>query len=452
MHDLGQTIVAPATGNQSTAIGVIRMSGPQTYDILKQCFDGKISRPKRGVYYGHIKQDSRIIDEVVVVSFPGPNSYTRQDTAEINCHGSPFIIEEIIKLLISKGATLAQTGEFTYRTFLNGRMDLAQSEAVTDLIASSSAAQHRIAMNQMKGQVSDDIKLLRQKMIDFASLIELELDFGEEDVEFANREDLITNVEQAIRHLSKLIDSFKMGNAIKKGVPVAIIGAPNAGKSTLLNALLGDDRAIVSDIPGTTRDSIEDLITINGLIFRFIDTAGIRDTADQIEAEGVERALRIADKADIILLVVDVENTSNQEITARLEELQKPDNEVIVVINKMDRFPYAKSNDFTDHSLVLPISAKNNMNIEALKDLLVKSVGMKDPSQEVIISNIRHYDALKKAMEDLSRVKDGLGMQIPGDLIAMDIRQAMHHVGTITGEISADDLLGNIFSRFCIGK
>ena len=452
MHDLGQTIVAPATGNQSTAIGVVRMSGPRTFEILQKCFDGQIDQPKRGIYYGHIIDKNRIIDEVVVVSFPGPNSYTKQDTAEINCHGSPWIIEEVIKLLISKGAILAEPGEFTYRAFLNGRMDLAQSEAVTDLIAASSSAQHRIAMNQMKGQVSDDIKLLRQKMIDFASLIELELDFGEEDVEFANRKDLITNVEQAIRHLSKLIDSFKMGNAIKKGVPVAIIGAPNAGKSTLLNALLGDNRAIVSDIPGTTRDSIEDLITINGMIFRFIDTAGIRQTTDFIEAEGEQRALQIADKADMILLVVDVEKTSKEEIDYQLQELQKSDNQVIVVINKMDRFPYAKVENYTDHPLVLPISAKNNMNIEALKSLLVDCVGVKDPSQEVIISNIRHYDALNKALEDLHRVKDGLGTQIPGDLIAMDIRQAMHHVGTITGEISADDLLGNIFSRFCIGK
>lgn len=453
MHALSDTIVALATGQESTALGVIRMSGPQSFEIIQNIFDGWKKKVKRSLLYGHIFDRENIIDEVVIAVFPGPHSYTRQDTLEINCHGSTYILKEVIQLCLKHGAVLADPGEFTYRAFVNGRMDLAQSEAVTDLIAAQSRAQHDIALKQLKGNVSQDISELRQKFIDFASLIELELDFGEEDVEFADRSDLIEQVNQAMFHLKKLVDSFQYGNAIKNGIPVAIIGAPNAGKSTLLNALLSEERAIVSEIPGTTRDIIEDTITLQGITYRFIDTAGIRETDDVIEAEGVDRARQSIKRAQLVLFVNDVEISNKETIAQRLEEIKYDCPNVIVVLNKMDRHPYAKAEDYTDHDRVLPISAQNKMNIPALIELIITSTtDGKVEKNQTIISNIRHKEAFARALEDLGRVKEGLSGHLPGDLIAMDIRQAMHHIGTITGEISADDLLGNIFSRFCIGK
>ena len=334
------------------------------------------------------------------------------------------------------------------------RMDLTQAEAVTDLIAASSEAQHKIAVQQLKGSVSEDIKALRQKLIDFASLIELELDFGEEDVEFADRTQLIELVGEAQDKIKGLISSFTLGNAIKQGVPIAIIGRPNAGKSTLLNALLNEERAIVSDIPGTTRDAIEDTMNIKGMLFRFIDTAGIRETSDQIEAEGVTRAKSSIDKADLILMVIDVVTMSAEEARMMIIELGLPEEKTILVLNKMDLNPYSKPEDYTlDSGQVLPISARNKMNIEALKDLIHERYQSERLSEgDTIVSNLRHKEAFVRTLEDLERVQEGLKTQVPGDLVAMDIRQALYHMGTITGEISADDLLGNIFSRFCIGK
>lgn len=452
MHELEQTIVAPATGTQSTAIGVIRISGPQSFEILGKHFSLS-SPPERGIRYGNFVDGEKIIDEVVVTFFPGPHSYTKQDTAEISCHGSPFIIEAIVSLLVDSGAYLAQPGEFTYRAYINGRMDLSQAEAVTDLIYSSTSAQHQIALNQLKGNVSDDIAILRQQLIDFASLIELELDFGEEDVEFADRDALLILVDEAISHINGLLESFALGNAIKKGVPVAIVGAPNAGKSTLLNALLQEDRAIVSDIPGTTRDAIEDVINIKGILFRLTDTAGIRDTGDRIEAEGVERALKAMSGARITLYLVDVTDTTPEQVTENAAKFSLGDKTSILLLNKMDLDPYTKPENYDFPGEVLPISASNSMNIPALKDLLYQTIVQEGLDENAtILSNVRHRDAFQKAKDDLVRVKQGLENGIPPDLVAMDIRQGLYHIGTITGEISADDLLGNIFSRFCIGK
>ena len=453
MHDLSATITAPATGNQSTAIGIVRISGPDTFSILSRFFPVE-KKPDRGIQYGNFRDnDGQIIDEVVVTCFPGPHSYTRQDTAEVSCHGSPYIVEKILGFLCEAGAVLALPGEFTYRAYINGRMDLAQAEAVTDLIYASSSAQHRIALNQLKGNVSRDIDQLRQQLIDFASLIELELDFGEEDVEFADREALLNLVDQAIGHISGLIESFELGNAIKKGIPVAIIGEPNAGKSTLLNALLDENRAIVSNIPGTTRDAIEDVININGILFRLIDTAGIRETGDEIEAEGVKRALNVIKKARIKLFIIDVTKTSPEEVIRMAQQYRLDDQETILVINKIDLSPKADTGAFKIAGQSLAISASGGINIDNLKDLLYHTV-MEDDLQEdaVILSNMRHKEAFQKARQDLQRVREGLVNGIPPDLVAMDIRQALYNIGTITGKISADDLLDSIFSRFCIGK
>lgn len=451
MHDLKETIVAPATGNQATAIGVVRVSGPATFDILNKHIR---TVKRRGVQYGHFKSiDGETIDEVVVVSFPGPHSYTCQDTAEINCHGSPYIVEEIIGQLLGSGAVLADAGEFTYRAFLNGRMDLAQSEAVTDLIMSTNKSQHRLALQQLKGSVSDDIQEMRQQLIDFASLIELELDFGEEDVEFADRTELIQNVQKAKEKIQSLIDSFVFGNAIKNGIPVAIVGAPNAGKSTLLNALLQEDRAIVSNIPGTTRDSIEDVMTFEGTQYRFIDTAGIRNTEDEIEGQGVERSLQSIKKARLVVYLIDGTSPDpmiHRKIMDRIEESGTP---FIMVINKLDELSESDLIKVQRNEQTLVISAKEKVNMDLLKNSIKElTIGALADSSDTIISNIRHRDAFARALDDLRRVEEGLNSGIPGDLVAMDIRQALHHIGSITGEISADDLLGNIFSRFCIGK
>jgi tRNA modification GTPase len=454
IRDINDTIVAPATGSQATAIGIVRVSGPKAFDYLAPHFPAMKGPPKRGLQFGILRDEKgSMLDEVVVSFFPGPHSYTKQDTVEISCHGSIYIVERIVTLFQKAGARLAEPGEYTYRAYLNGRMDLTQAEAVTDLIAASSAAQHKIAIQQLKGSVSEDIKILRQKLIDFASLIELELDFGEEDVEFADRTQLIELVGEAQEKIKGLISSFTLGNAIKQGVPIAIIGRPNAGKSTLLNALLNEERAIVSDIPGTTRDAIEDTMNIKGMLFRFIDTAGIRETSDQIEAEGVNRARSSIEKADLVLMVVDVVAMNPEEAKLMAGEVGLPLEKTIIVLNKMDLNPYAKPEEYSSLGEVVAVSARNKMNIEALKDVIHERYKTERLSQgDTIVSNLRHKEAFVRTLEDLERVEEGLKSQVPGDLVAMDIRQALYHMGTITGEISADDLLGNIFSRFCIGK
>jgi len=467
----GETICAPATASGG-ALSLIRVSGPQSIEICNKIFRPFKSRKSLTeetgfrVRYGEILDGNKIIDDVLVTVFRKPDSYTGEDSIEISCHGSPYIVRKILELLIKNGAVSARPGEFTMRAFINGRMDLSQAEAVADLIASSSEASHRLAIHQMRGGFSDEIKALRQELLHFASLIELELDFGEEDVEFADRNELLRLIRK-IKDISlKLSSSFKTGNAIKNGIPVVIAGKPNSGKSTLLNALLMEERAIVSDIPGTTRDYIEDSIFIEGVEYRFIDTAGLRETSDDVELLGIKKTLEKIKQAEIILLVDEV--TDNPDIiNKRAEYLRKiTDNEnkrIIILINKIDiesssEYVNLKKRLFDEVKLgkndsLLFISAKNKIGIEELKEKLSEVIGTEwRDSEDVIISNIRHYEALNNVAESLARVEEGLNNGLSQDLIAMDIRQAIHYLGEITGEITTDEILNNIFRNFCIGK
>lgn len=454
--------MALATPSGEGAIGVIRLSGKGCITLVNTYFHGKDLEKEKGytLHFGSIQKDHQIIDEVLVSIFRNPKSYTKEDVVEISCHGSSYILRSIIELFVSAGARHAKRGEFTLRAFLNGQMDLSQAEAVADLIASDNEKSHEIALRQMRGGFSEQIKKLRQELIDFAALIELELDFGEEDVEFADRgklERLIQTIQQVIK---KLLDSFKYGNAIKKGIPIAIVGQPNVGKSTLLNALLNEDRAIVSDIAGTTRDVIEDTLTIEGIPFRIIDTAGIRETKDAIESIGIHKTMEQISKAQIILYLADIRDDQH-EIAAQVNALNlQADQQLIILLNKADLVDQScQSIDMeeavstlTGRSKTIIFSAKEHRGIqelnEALKLLSQKGVAKDDH----IVMNSRHYEALVKAHQSLSDVLHGLRSGITGDFIAMDIRQSLHHLGEITGEISSEDLLDSIFGRFCIGK
>jgi tRNA modification GTPase len=460
-HHLTDTIVALATPSGIGAIGVIRLSGPDAIRIANSVFHGKDleQQASHTVHFGTIHNDEgRILDEVLATVFVAPRSYTGENVVEVSCHGSDYIIQELMQLFIQKGARTANPGEYTLRAFLNGQMDLSQAEAVADLIASSSKSSHAIAMQQMRGGFSDEIKKLRQELIDFASLIELELDFSEEDVEFADRSKLEALVQQIQRIIKALLDSFQLGNVLKNGVSTVIAGRPNAGKSTLLNALLNEERAIVSEIAGTTRDTIEEVLNIKGVQFRIIDTAGIRDATDTIEAIGVEKTMQKVQSSALLVYVFDVVETQPEEVRTDLEKLVHENIHVLVVANKMDLNPYTKKehyfpeNSTADYHWV-PVSALNKMNIDYLKESLHDAVLSKKINLEsTIVANARHYEALQKAYEDLDRVLQGLSSGITADFVAMDIRAALHHLGEITGEISTDDLLGNIFGRFCIGK
>ncbi|MEM9823273.1 MAG: tRNA uridine-5-carboxymethylaminomethyl(34) synthesis GTPase MnmE [Bacteroidota bacterium] len=457
---LNDTIVALATPPGVGAIGVIRLSGANAIEIVDQYFRGKNLKEQNShtIHFGSIRDDhDQIIDEVLVALFVGPKSYTGEHVVEVSCHGSPYILQQVIQLFISGGVRMAQPGEFTMRAFLNGRMDLSQAEAVADLIASSSASAHSIAIQQMRGGFSDAIQKLRQELIDFASLIELELDFSEEDVEFANREALKELVQKIRGLLRALIQSFQLGNVIKNGINTVIAGRPNAGKSTLLNALLNEERAIVSDIAGTTRDTIEEVLNIQGIEFRLIDTAGIRDAQDQIEAIGVEKTLEKIQQSAVLLYVFDVIQSPPEEVRKDLAQLVNQDLSFLVIANKMDLNPYTKAAHYTNDLLpaerFLPVSALNKMNIEYLKQRLHELVVDQEVIQEsTIVSNVRHYEALAKAEESLGEVLNGLASGVSSDFVAMDIRRALQFLGEITGEISTDDLLGNIFGKFCIGK
>lgn len=460
-HHLTDTIVALATPSGVGAIGVIRLSGPDAIRIANSVFHGKNleQQASHTVHLGTIRNDEgRILDEVLATVFVAPRSYTCENVVEVSCHGSDYIIQELMQLFIQKGARTANPGEYTLRAFLNGQMDLSQAEAVADLIASSSKSSHAIAMQQMRGGFSDEIKKLRQELIDFASLIELELDFSEEDVEFADRSKLEALVQQIQRIIKALLDSFQLGNVLKNGVSTVIAGRPNAGKSTLLNALLNEERAIVSEIAGTTRDTIEEVLNIKGVQFRIIDTAGIRDATDTIEAIGVEKTMQKVQSSALLVYVFDVVDTQPEEVRADLEKLVHENIHVLVVANKMDLNPYTKKEHyFPENSTVdyhwVPVSALNKMNIDYLKESLHDAVLSKKINLEsTIVANARHYEALQKAYQDLDRVLQGLSTGITADFVAMDIRAALHHLGEITGEISTDDLLGNIFGRFCIGK
>ena len=463
-----ETIVAIATPTGEGAIGIVRLSGKGCIALVDAFFPARtlVQSEARKAWIGILAdEEGRAIDEVVLTLYRAPASYTGEDSVEISCHGSPYILGRVVQLCLDAGARMAAPGEFSQRAFLNGKLDLSQAEAVADLIASQSAAAHRIALHQLRGGVSSEIKDLRQRLIDFASLIELELDFGEEDVEFADRDQLRGLVEQIRARISQLTTSFRLGNAIKLGITTVIAGRPNAGKSTLLNALLNEERAIVSDIPGTTRDTIEETLNIGGVTFRLVDTAGIREASDTIEAIGVERAIERVRTGQLLVYVYDVIETDPETLAADLDRLYREDLQLIVVANKMDLNPYTKYEQYfgegyagkwtVDQDDFVPMVAKDKANLGYLQERLLAAAtggtaGL--DQQQVVLSNARHYNALRRADEALVRVLDGLNSGLSQDFVAMDIRQSLRELGEITGEITTDDLLGNIFSNFCIGK
>jgi tRNA modification GTPase len=461
------TICAPATAIGG-AIAVIRISGQQSLGICEKIFYPSDKNIKlidlKGftVVLGEILDGGEVVDEVLLSVFREPHSYTGENSVEISCHASPYIIRKILELLINNGAVSAKPGEFTQRAFFNRKMDLSQAEAVADVIASKTSAAHKIALNQMRGGFSRDISNLRHELLNFASLIELELDFGEEDVEFADRKELKTIIFRVKDLADRLANSFKLGNALKNGIPVAIAGKPNSGKSTLLNALLMEERAIVSDIPGTTRDSIEDTIVIDGIEYRFIDTAGLRETSDIIEVMGIKKTHEKITQASVILLIDEISDSAvsiNKRIRSMRELIMDSEKRLIILINKIDTANENRQAELkagirlNENDRLLFISAKEKSGLDDLR-LELRELLMKDKlsSDDVIITNIRHYEALNHVSESLGRVIAGLEDQIPEDLIAIDIRQAIHYLGEITGEITSDEILGNIFRYFCIGK
>lgn len=463
---LDETIVALATPSGSGAIALIRVSGPDAVDIVDGIFKARSGKrlteqTSHTLQLGNIIDNQKIIDEVLVSVFKGTRSYTGEPSVEVSCHGSPYIQQQIIQLLNQKGCRTAKPGEYTMRAFLNGKMDLSQAEAVADLIASDNAASHKIAMQQMRGGFAQQLKELRQQLLDFASLIELELDFSEEDVEFANREQFQNLVAEIQKTLKQLIDSYAIGNVIKKGIPVAIVGEPNVGKSTLLNALLNEERAIVSNIAGTTRDTIEDELAIGGIGFRFIDTAGIRETEDEIEGLGIKKTFEKIEQSQLVIKLFDAslveqEKSHLNHIVCEIQKIQSRflEKPLIILANKSDEIKDAtRSIIKTQLPEVEFISAKTKTGIEELKNELVSYVDTGClHNQDTIITNSRHYNSLQSALEEISRVQDGLNMGLTGDLLAIDIRQALYHFGEITGEVTNEELLGNIFGNFCIGK
>ena len=461
------TIVALATATGVGAISVIRLSGKEAIELADKVFktlNGKplSEAPSHTVHLGTIKSETQVIDECLATIFKGKKSYTGEPVVEFSCHGSAYITQEVIKLCLANGARLAEAGEFTKRAFLNGKLALNQAEAVADLIASDSKASHQVALQQMRGGFTSEIEDLRQELLNFASLIELELDFSEEDVEFADRSQFEQLLKRIKTTLQTLIQSFSAGNAIKNGIPVAIVGKPNAGKSTLLNTLLNEERAIVSDIAGTTRDTIEETLHIDGFTFRFIDTAGIRDTKDQIEAIGVEKAKEKIKKAQIVLYLYNEKENTTDEVIHFVTENYHKEAKFILLHNKIEDLQEVIT-PFDNEILAsipeeyifsqLRISAKENINIDELKKILSLYVKNLSPSAgNTIITNIRHYEALNNALKALEKVEEGMQIHLSGDLLAIDIRETLYHLGSITGAVSNDELLGNIFSHFCIGK
>ncbi len=466
------TIVALATPSGAGAVAIIRISGTNSIAVANEVFrsvrNKDLTKQKtHTIHLGHIMDGEKTLDQVLVSLFKNPNSYTGEDVVEISCHGSVFIQQQIIQLLLRKGCRMAQPGEFTLRSFLNGKMDLSQAEAVADLISSDNEASHQIAMQQMRGGFSNEIAKLREELLNFASLIELELDFAEEDVEFADRsqfKDLVNRIEFVLK---RLIDSFAVGNVIKNGIPVAIVGEPNVGKSTLLNALLNEERAIVSDIAGTTRDTIEDEMVINGIGFRFIDTAGIRDTKDVVESIGIQKTFEKIEQAQVVLLLVESRKSNVESLIPQIEEIKTkyPQKPLVVIINKIDKLSkeeisnlkFQFSNLESQYSILNTqyLSAKNNIGIEELKNTLLSFVNTGAlRNNETIVTNTRHYDSLLKALEEIQKVRFGLESNLSSDLMAIDIRSAIEHFNSITGQqaIGNEELLGNIFSQFCIGK
>ena len=470
MEYLNTNICALSTPQGQGAIAVIRLSGEDTPEIVGKIFTpagGKAPLPYK-MQFGAIKDGERLIDECLVVTFRGPHSYTGENSAEIYCHGSQYIVQEILKLLLKHGMKMAEPGEFSKRAFLNGKLDLAQAEAVADLISSETEAAHRIAMQQMKGGFSAELKVMRDDLLNLVSLMELELDFSEEDVEFADRSQLTQLLSAVSARVTQLIESFSLGNVIKNGVPVAIVGATNTGKSTLLNTLVGEERAIVSNIHGTTRDVIEDTMNLGGITFRFIDTAGIRETKETIEIIGIERTYQKLRSASVVILVLDASRPENiddslHNLVGKISSRQQ----LIILLNKMDEIAPSDVDVFVEKIkdlcvadtlspiAVLPISAKKGLNVDALRNTLVESQGALSNSASgsgTLVTNVRHYQALMDAQIALARVEDGLASGIPTDLVAQDIREALYHLGSIVGEINTEEILGNIFGRFCIGK
>ena len=467
-----ETICALSTVQGKGAIAVIRISGPESVKIASSVF-----LPSRGasleetkshrLRFGTIMDEGKVLDEVLVSVFRSPHSYTGEDMVEISCHGSYYIQQELLMLLVKKGAKLARPGEFSQRAFLNGKLDLAQAEAVADLIASENESAHRVAMNQMKGGFSNELAKMRDSLLEIVSLMELELDFSEEDVEFADRFHLQTLLSDVKSHILTLVNSFKLGNVIKNGVPVAIAGATNTGKSTLLNLMLKEERSIVSDIHGTTRDYIEGYMNIDGVGFRFIDTAGIRETKETIEMIGIERSYQKIRSANIVLLILDAERSDNfeQGISQLASVIDNDNQSVVILLNKCDKIndeqkegclkqimAYCSNNELFSKS-ILTISAKNNYGIDNLKNALLENrEAMNHGSYSTLVTNVRHYEALKDAMSALERANGGMQQSLPTDLLAQDIREAIFHIGEIVGEINTEEILGNIFSKFCIGK
>ncbi len=458
--DMDDTIVALATAPAVGAIGVIRLSGKDAIHICNRVFKGRDleAQASHTIHFGTIRGDSdEIIDEVLVSLFVAPKSYTKENVVEISCHGSPFIQQKIIELLLKKGARMANPGEFTMRAFLNGQMDLSQAEAVAELIASDSEVSHDLAMKQMRGGFSKKIAVLRETLIKFASLIELELDFGEEDVEFAERTELKQTISQIQKTINQLIGSFQLGNVIKNGISTVIAGRPNAGKSTLLNALLNEDRAIVSEIAGTTRDTIEEKLNIKGLQFRLIDTAGIREATDAIEILGVHKTMEKIESSTLLVYVFDVIKLKPEQVIEDIQTLRRPGLTIVGVANKMDLNPYTKPEWYVCEGLpldhIVTTSAINEMNIEYLKEKLVEvATSGKLMQDQSIVTNSRHYEALLGANQSLEAALLGMEQGITTDFVAIDIRRATHYLGLITGAISSDDLLDRIFRDFCIGK
>lgn len=458
-----ETICAISTAKGMGAIAVIRLSGQDAIRITSGIFRPVTIKENASVHsvqmaqFGRIYEGDELIDEVVVTTFRQPHSYTGQDVVEISCHGSVFIQQKILELLISKGARLAQPGEFTFRAFMNEKMDLSQAEAVADLVASNSETSHKMALQQMRGGFSSRIGELRARLVHFASLIELELDFSEEDVEFANRDELLQLLKNIQTEIDLLKSSFALGNVMKHGIPVAIAGKPNVGKSTLLNALLNEEKALVSEIPGTTRDAIEDTINMNGVNFRFIDTAGLRDTEDTVETMGIGRTYEKMNQAWIVLYIFDINETTEEEIDEAITEIRQqlddPKKTIIPIANKTDMLLEAPHS--FQHLVELDtlfISAKRNENINLITERLLETVQVNEIDDQTIVYNLRHFEALEKAGKSIIAVTEGFINNVPSDLVAIDIKQALHHLGTITGEVTNEEILGNIFSKFCIGK
>ena len=464
-----ETIVALATPSGAGAIAVIRLSGNDAITIADSCFKSVASKKSLSnqnthtIHLGHVIDGERIVDEVLVSVFKNPSSYTGEDVVEVSCHGSNYIQQEIIQLFLRNGCRMATAGEFTLRAFLNAKLDLSQAEAVADLISSDNEASHQIAMQQMRGGFSSEIAKLREELLNFASLIELELDFAEEDVEFADRNQFKDLVERIRFVLKRLIDSFAVGNVIKNGIPVAIVGEPNVGKSTLLNALLNEERAIVSEIAGTTRDTIEDEISIGGIGFRFIDTAGIRETKDVVESIGIKKTFEKIDQAQVVVYLFDATDYQNEgaRFQVEIEKIKNkyPQKPLVIIANKIDKLSVVDTSKLdtalstVERSQFILLSAKHKIGVDALQETLLSFVNTGAlRNNDTIVTNSRHYDSLLKAFEEIDKVKGGLESGLSGDLLAIDIRQALYHFGEITGEITNDDLLGNIFANFCIGK